>query len=63
MGAKIFFAPGDWGMSAINSPNKLVIPAAAKRRAGIQKKPRDYWIPAFARMTGAQILDCIFNLE
>ena len=55
MGAKIFFAPGDWGMSAINSPIKPVIPAAAERRTGIQKKPRDYWIPAFARMTGAQI--------
>jgi hypothetical protein len=30
---------------------KLVIPAAAERRAGIQKKPCYYWIPAFAGMT------------
>ena len=29
-----------------------VIPAAAKRRAGIQQKHRYYWIPAFAGMTG-----------
>jgi len=36
----------------INPATKLVIPAAAERRAGIQKRPCDYWIPAFARMTG-----------
>jgi len=30
----------------------LVIPAAAKRRAGSQKKQRYYWVPAFAGMTG-----------
>ena len=35
---------------AIILANKLVIPAAAERRAGIQKRPCDYWIPAFAEM-------------
>ena len=35
----------------INPASKLVIPAAAERRAGIQKKPCYYWIPAFAGMT------------
>ena len=35
----------------INPATKLVIPAAAERRAGIQKRPYDYWIPAFAGMT------------
>jgi hypothetical protein len=35
----------------INPATKLVIPAAAERRAGIQKRPCDYWIPAFAGMT------------
>ena len=30
----------------INPATKLVIPAAAERRAGIQKKPCYYWIPA-----------------
>ena len=30
----------------------FVIPAVAKRRAGIQQKLRYYWIPAFAGMTG-----------
>ena len=28
----------------INPPTELVIPAAAERRAGIQKRPCDYWI-------------------
>ena len=46
-----------------NSAIKLVIPAVAERRAGIQKRPWDYWIPAFAGMTGARILDCIFNCQ
>ena len=35
----------------INPAIKLVIPAAAERRAGIQKRPYDYWIAAFAGMT------------
>ena len=30
----------------INPATKLVFPAAAERRAGIQKRPCDYWIPA-----------------
>ena len=30
----------------INPVTKLVIPAAAERRARIQKRPFDYWIPA-----------------
>jgi hypothetical protein len=34
----------------INPVTKLVIPAVAERRAGIKKKPFDYWIPAFAGM-------------
>ncbi|CAB1060198.1 hypothetical protein D1BOALGB6SA_4963 [Olavius sp. associated proteobacterium Delta 1] len=36
----------------INPSKEYVIPAAAKRRAGIQQKPRYYWIPTFAGMTG-----------
>ena len=36
----------------INPVTKLVIPAVAERRAGTQKRHCDYWIPAFARMTG-----------
>jgi hypothetical protein len=41
-----------WMQEAIINPaTKLVIPAAAERRAGIQKRPCDYWIPAFAGMT------------
>jgi len=39
----------------IKPATKFVIPAAAERRAGIQKKPYDYWIPVFAGMTGAII--------
>jgi len=35
----------------INPATYFVIPAVAKRRAGIQKKHRYYWIPAFAGMT------------
>ena len=35
----------------INPASKLVIPATAEQRAGIQKKPCYYWIPAFAGMT------------
>jgi hypothetical protein len=35
----------------IKPATKLVIPAVAERRAGIQKKPCYYWIPAFAGMT------------
>ena len=42
---------------------KLVIPAAAERRAGIQKRPCDNWIPAFARMTGWLISDGLFNCQ
>ena len=36
----------------INPAINYVIPAAAKRRAGIQRTPRFYWICAFAEMTG-----------
>ena len=44
----------------IDQATKLVIPeqgvvtfdAAAKRRAGIQTRIWNYWIPAFAGMTG-----------
>ncbi|CAB1075100.1 hypothetical protein D1AOALGA4SA_2920 [Olavius algarvensis Delta 1 endosymbiont] len=32
----------------INPATNYVIPAAAERRAGIQRTPRFYWIPAFA---------------
>ena len=35
----------------ISPATKLVIPAVAERRAGIQKKPCYYWILAFAGMT------------
>jgi len=54
---------GNEGLTGISPPpeiqtvnikptTKFVIPAAAERRAGIQKMPHDYWIPAFAEMTG-----------
>ncbi len=36
----------------IDQATKLVIPAAAKRRAGIQTRIWNYWMPAFAGMTG-----------
>ena len=29
----------------INPATKIVIPTAAERRAGIQKRPFNYWIP------------------
>ena len=35
----------------INPAKYYVIPAVAKRRAGIQRNPRYYWIPAFAGKT------------
>jgi len=35
----------------INPATKFVIPAAAERRAGIQIRCCNYWIPAFAGMT------------
>jgi hypothetical protein len=38
--------------SIFNPAIHYVIPAAAKRRAGIQQMPQFYWIPAFAGMTG-----------
>ena len=56
----------------INPATKLVIPrkrhrdlrpAVAERRAGIQKRPCDYWIPAFARMTGRWISVTLFNCQ
>jgi hypothetical protein len=47
----------------INPATKLVIPAAAERRAGIQKKPCDIWIPKFSGMTGWWILDGLFNCQ
>ena len=39
----------------INPPTKLVIPAAAERRAGIQKRPCNYWIDVLAGMTRGSI--------
>jgi hypothetical protein len=36
----------------ISPATKLVIPAEAERRAGIQKRLCDHWIPALAKMTG-----------
>ena len=39
----------------INLHSKLVIPAAAERRAEIQIRRWDYWIHAFAGMTGRWI--------
>ena len=47
----------------INPATNLVIAAAAERRAGIQKRPCVYWIPAFARMTGWWITDGLFNCQ
>ena len=47
----------------INPATKLVIPAAAERRAGIQKRPCDYWIPAFAGMTGWWVSIGLFNCQ
>ena len=44
----------------INPATKLVIPAVAERRAGIQKRPGDYWIPSFTRMTGWWISVALF---
>jgi len=52
---------GPWGV--INPATKLVIPAAAERRAGIQKRPCDYWIPAFAGMTECWTSDGLFNSQ
>jgi hypothetical protein len=50
-------------MGVISLATKLVIPAAAERRAGIQKRHCDYWIPAFARMTGWWISVALFNCQ
>ena len=36
----------------INPATKLIIPAVAERRAGIQIRLFDYWIPAFAGLPG-----------
>ena len=47
----------------VNPATKLVIPAAAERRAGIQKRPCNYWIPAFAGMTGWWKSDGLFNCQ
>jgi len=47
----------------INPATKLVIPAAAERRAGIQKRPCNYWIPAFAGMTRGSLSDGLFNCQ
>ena len=46
----------------MNPATKLVIPAAAKRRAGTQKRPCDDWIPEFARVTGWRV-PYLFNLH
>ena len=45
----------------IESATKLVIPAVAERRAGLQKRPCDYWIPASERMTGWRISVALFK--
>ena len=47
----------------INPATKLVIPAAAERRAGIQKRPCDHWIPTFSGVTGGWILDDLFHCQ
>ncbi len=47
----------------INPATQLVIPAAAERRAGIQKRPCDYWIPTPAETTGWWISDGLFNCQ
>ena len=47
-------------MAIIKPATKLVIPAVAKQRAGIQTRRRNYWIPAFAGMTGGWITVAIF---
>ena len=50
-------------MADINLATKLVIPAAAKQRAGIQKRPYDCWIPTFARMTEWRVSVALFNCQ
>jgi hypothetical protein len=56
-----------YATNAINPATKLVIPAAAERRAGIQTRRWNYWIPAFTGMTGrwisVAILNCHVNNE
>jgi len=47
----------------INPATKLVIPAAAERRAGIQKRHCIYWIPTFVGMTRGSISDGLFNCQ
>ena len=47
----------------INPATNFVIPAAAKRRAGIQEMSHNYWIPAFAGMTGWWKFFCLFNCQ
>jgi hypothetical protein len=47
----------------INPATKSVIPAAAERIAGIQKRLCDYWIPAFARMTRWRVSVALFNCQ
>jgi hypothetical protein len=56
--ALLWFKPG-----YVSPAIKYVIPAAAKRRAGIQQKLRYYWIPAFARMTGWSLKVVLFNRQ
>ena len=56
----IFLIAGDDGKD-INPATKLVIPAVAERRVGIQKRLCSYWILAFARMAGWWISDGLFH--
>ena len=44
----------DIKIELINPATKLVIPAVAERRAGIQTKRWNYWIPAFAHRRQAK---------
>jgi len=46
-----------------DSATKLVIPAAAERRAGIQKRSFNYWFPAFAGMTRGLISGGLINCQ
>ena len=50
-------------MHFINPATKLVIPAAAEQRAGIQKRLCDYWTLAFVGRTGWWISDGLFNCQ
>jgi hypothetical protein len=52
-----------YGALNINPATKLVIPAAAERRAGILKRPCNCWNAAFADMTRSWISDGLSNWQ